>query len=160
MQLGRNLKDVIRSRTAVSGNQFYQFQFNWTGSPTALRPPISWSRKAPMDLSPAPTLLQYCYGTGAHGRWLGSRDGHWPPIATFSLSRKGREETAKVMGKTLSCPLAGSSFPPQQVSKCGTRSGLLSDPSAVSAGGALSCLLGWLPSITIIKAAQRCGKSL
>lgn len=61
-----------------------------------------------------------------------------------------------MMGKTLSRPLAGSSFPPQleQVSNCGTRSVLLSDPSAVSAGGALSCLLGWLPSITIIKAAS------
>lgn len=139
---------MIRSRTAVSGYQFYQFQFNWTRFPRRTAFANLVVTKCSHGL---PLLTRTGFGTVAG-------NGHWPPIATspFTRKRKGRD---KGDGKTLSRSLAGSSFPPQQVSNCGTRSGLLSDPSAVSAGGALACFcwVGFPPSLS---KPQRCGKSL
>jgi hypothetical protein len=89
-----------------------------------------------------------------HQRGCGcQRDRHWPPITTFSLSGKGRDGKNTVMGKTLSHPLAGSSFPPQQVANCGTRSGsFLTLPRFLQAAPFLACWVGF--PITIIKGAS------
>ena len=94
----------------------------WEDYPVAPPSPISWSRKAHMDSRSSHYWLWHCGWESA----LLVANCH------ILLTWKGWEETGD--GKTLRA-LAGTSFPPQQVSNCGTRLGLLSDPSAVSAGG-------------------------
>ena len=84
--------------------------------------PIEWDQIPPSRCPRRTASANLAVTKGSHGhthssqsllywtlaRWQGR--GTWLPNVSYRLSRKGTDETARVMGKTLSRSVAGSSF--------------------------------------------------